>query len=175
MFRDEILWLQDQGVMRPNETQFEDVRRRESKRFTKPNIFELDLHHAAARGLVPGFDALFARFQPAHADLVHALHAHAPSLQLAVGASSTTIKLQYNRGSGGCFPLHYDNPGRPNKRKITCLVYLNPGWVDGDGGELELVPFCAPKVRHPAVVPPLSVPHFMCMGEFCLLRGIVRS
>lgn len=150
-FREEILWLHSQGIMRPNETQFQDVHRREVKRFTKPNIFELDLHHAAARRLVPAFSDLFSRFQAPHADLVRALHAHAPSLQLLEGAASTTIKLQYNQGSGGCFPLHYDNPGRPNKRKITCLVYLNPAWKEGDGGELELVPFCGRKV----VVPPL--------------------
>lgn len=44
-------------------------------------------------------------------------------------------------GSGGCFPLHYDNPGPPNKRALTCLLYLNPDWKDGDGGELCLTPF----------------------------------
>ena len=151
-FRDEIVWLHEQGIMRPNETQFHSVSQgHTTKRFTKPNIFELDLHHAAARRLVPMFDDLFKRFQPPHADLVRALHAHAPSLKLAESAASTTIKLQYNQGSGGCFPLHYDNPGRPNKRKITCLVYLNPSWKQGDGGELELVPFCGQKV----VIPPL--------------------
>jgi len=44
-------------------------------------------------------------------------------------------------GNGACFPLHYDNPGRPSKRKLTCLVYLNPDWKPGDGGELKLFPF----------------------------------
>lgn len=44
-------------------------------------------------------------------------------------------------GSGGCFPLHYDNPGPPNKRALTCLLYLNPDWKEGDGGEVCLRPF----------------------------------
>lgn len=44
-------------------------------------------------------------------------------------------------GSGGCFPLHYDNPGPPNKRALTCLLYLNPDWNEGDGGEVCLRPF----------------------------------
>lgn len=44
-------------------------------------------------------------------------------------------------GSGGCFPLHYDNPGPPNKRALTCLLYLNPHWKEGDGGEVCLTPF----------------------------------
>ena len=44
-------------------------------------------------------------------------------------------------GSGGCFPCHYDNPGPPNKRALTCLLYLNPTWKEGDGGEVCLRPF----------------------------------
>ena len=56
------------------------------------------------------------------------------------------MKLQYNAGGGGCFPWHYDNPSRPNKRRLTVLVYLNPDWVDGDGGELQLLPFLGKKV-----------------------------
>ena len=56
-------------------------------------------------------------------------------------------------GGGGCFPLHYDNAGPPSKRRLTCLVYLNPGWADGDGGELQLAPWLRPPVafqRSPA-------------------------
>ena len=51
------------------------------------------------------------------------------------------LKVQFNEGHGGCFPVHYDNPARPNRRKLTALVYLNPEWAEGDGGELELYPF----------------------------------
>lgn len=54
-------------------------------------------------------------------------------------------------GSGGCFPLHYDNPGAPNKRALTCLLYLNPAWKEGDGGEVCLVPFLKKEI----VIPPL--------------------
>ena len=50
--------------------------------------------------------------------------------------------MQRNDGTGGCFPTHYDNPGPPSKR-ATCILYLNPHWRTGDGGELDLVPFCA--------------------------------
>eukprot|EP00961_Rhodomonas_salina_P037579 505060-Rhodomonas_salina.1 len=28
--------------------------------------------------------------------------------------------------------------GRPNRRKVTCLLYLNPEWKEGDGGEIEV-------------------------------------
>lgn len=37
--------------------------------------------------------------------------------------------------------MHYDNPGPPNKRALTCLLYLNPSWKEGDGGEVCLTPF----------------------------------
>jgi Rps23 Pro-64 3,4-dihydroxylase Tpa1-like proline 4-hydroxylase len=29
----------------------------------------------------------------------------------------------------------------------TCILYLNPEWVPGDGGELQLVPFLKRPVR----------------------------
>lgn len=64
--------------------------------------------------------------------------------------SPPAIKLQVNSG-GGSFPWHYDNPGPPNNRVLTCIVYLNPRWKDGDGGEIVLWPFLSQKV----VVPPL--------------------
>ena len=61
---------------------------------------------------------------------------------------------QYNEGEGGCFPWHYDNPCRPNKRRVTCLVYLNPDWTAGDGGEIVLAPFLDRAVSwHHIVLP----------------------
>ena len=48
--------------------------------------------------------------------------------------------------AGGSFPYHYDNPGKPSKRKLTIIVYLNPFWEVGDGGELVLWPFLKGKV-----------------------------
>lgn len=47
---------------------------------------------------------------------------------------------------GRCQSLSQDNSGPPSKRSITCLVYLNPDWTDGDGGELVLHPFLEPDI-----------------------------
>lgn len=55
------------------------------------------------------------------------------------------IKLQINTG-GGSFPWHFDNPGPPNKRILTCIFYLNPSWEEGDGGEIVLWPFLSPSI-----------------------------
>ena len=67
--------------------------------------------------------------------------------RLGSGDARRTVKLQHNRGLGGCFPMHYDNPGAPSRRALTAILYLNPRWAPGDGGELVLAPFCAPGVR----------------------------
>ena len=86
------------------------------------------------------------------------------SMQLTSGDMGRTIKLQHNQGKGGCFPYHYgiytnasvlrvlclflliDNPGLPNKRCLTCILYLNLNWKVGDGGELLLQPFLQPTI-----------------------------
>jgi len=60
------------------------------------------------------------------------------------------IKVQLNTG-GGSFPWHYDNPGPPNRRKLTVVMYLNPNYSEGDGGEIVLCPFLSKSI----VIPPL--------------------
>ena len=109
--------------------------------FEKPNIFEADLHDEELHEFLPAFaDLLFDD------SLSKQLNDLLPELQLEEGPKAKTLKLQHNAGKGGCFPCHYDNSGRPSKRRITCLVYLNPDWKDGDGGELVLHPFLQPEV-----------------------------
>jgi hypothetical protein len=72
-----------------------------------------------------------------------------PPLSLNVNARPA-IKIQLNKG-GGSFPWHYDNPGMPNQRALTCVVYLNPRWKSGDGGEIVLWPF----LSKPTTIPPI--------------------
>ena len=48
--------------------------------------------------------------------------------------------------------MHYDNPGRPNKRVLTMLVYLNPDWTVNHGGEIQITPF----LRRPTSVAPIA-------------------
>lgn len=73
----------------------------------------------------------------------------APALALDIN-SRPAIKIQLNTG-GGSFPWHYDNPGPPNLRALTCVVYLNPRWKNGDGGEIVLWPF----LSKPTTIKPL--------------------
>eukprot|EP00040_Diaphanoeca_grandis_P031222 m.186404 g.186404 ORF g.186404 m.186404 type:complete len:438 (-) comp32267_c0_seq1:216-1529(-) len=152
-FRSEMGWLARNNLLQPNETQFASRNIDGTllpQRFVKPHIYELDLHVESMRKLVPEFNSLFERLVSRTSELVTALHKHMPELKLNPHTNGMTIKLQYNDGKGGCFPIHYDNPGRPNNRVVTCLVYLNSDWQQGDGGELRLFPFCEREV---AVVP----------------------
>eukprot|EP00038_Savillea_parva_P010379 m.189906 g.189906 ORF g.189906 m.189906 type:complete len:366 (+) comp17887_c0_seq1:180-1277(+) len=149
--RTELLELQTAGLLRPNQTAFGHPPRR----FTKPHVYEYDLHAAVGPRPDPVAAGMLGRytrlFHHACTELVDRLNYLCPGLSLVRGPRGIVVKLQYNDGGGGCFPLHYDNPGPPNRRILTCLVYLNPQWSPGDGGELQLVPFCADKV----VIPPL--------------------
>ncbi|KAG2451493.1 hypothetical protein HYH02_004091 [Chlamydomonas schloesseri] len=54
---------------------------------------------------------------------------------------SQAIKLQYNAGGGGCFPMHYDSDEQLDGRRVTAIFYLNPDWQEAHGGQLRLYPF----------------------------------
>lgn len=62
-------------------------------------------------------------------------------LRVAVLYPSKTCAGIVNTCAGGSFPFHYDNPGKPSRRQLTVIMYLNPQWQPGDGGELVLWPF----------------------------------
>eukprot|EP00878_Enallax_costatus_P041821 GHUV01048715.1.p1 GENE.GHUV01048715.1~~GHUV01048715.1.p1 ORF type:complete len:312 (+),score=59.69 GHUV01048715.1:317-1252(+) len=61
------------------------------------------------------------------------------------------IKLQYNEGGGGCFPMHFDSDEQLDMRRVTAIFYLNENWKPGHGGQLRLYPFPAPPVDIPPV------------------------
>ena len=115
--------------------------------FPKPNIFEIDLHDPQARTRSKSLELIYNVIGPA---IVQSASESLPELNLDQSQASS-IKVQLNRG--GSFPVHYDNPGPPNKRKLTCIVYLNPTWTQDCGGQLELIPFLQKK----KLIPPIMV------------------
>lgn len=59
-------------------------------------------------------------------------------------------KVQVNSGQGGAFPFHFDLPAvKGARRLLTVLLYLNPEWKEGDGGEVELIRFPFPQISVP--------------------------
>ena len=50
-------------------------------------------------------------------------------------------KLAFTQPGGSTYPLHIDNPqglAANDTRKLTTILYLNPDYVQGDGGELRV-------------------------------------
>jgi Rps23 Pro-64 3,4-dihydroxylase Tpa1-like proline 4-hydroxylase len=110
-------------------------------KFEKPHIFEIDLHDASTRNQSTELSYMFDVGGP---HLLSCMDKQLPQLNLTSVPSA--IKMQYNEGDGGCFPFHYDNPGPPSTRKLTCIIYLNPDWQSEDGGELVLLPFLSQPI-----------------------------
>jgi Rps23 Pro-64 3,4-dihydroxylase Tpa1-like proline 4-hydroxylase len=43
--------------------------------------------------------------------------------------------------------MHFDSDAAVDGRRVTAILYLNPGWRPGDGGELRLYPFPQASAR----------------------------
>jgi Rps23 Pro-64 3,4-dihydroxylase Tpa1-like proline 4-hydroxylase len=165
---EEMQWLNENNLFKPNKTQFTLTQSNTQKnyQFVKPNIYEVDLHDNDLRRKVPELDSLF------HSqDLINVLSKYMPELDLNMSTSGRTLKLQRNAGNGGCFPCHYDNPGRPSKRKLTCLLYLNEKWQNGDGGEVQLLPF----LQQPVTIAPKMDRLVIFMSDRILHRVLPSS
>lgn len=120
-------------------------------KLTKPHIYECDLYNAEIRRQLPLFDALFegqlGELVEVLRDKVDCCEDLQPCDTADRASRSVTLKLQMNEG--GAFPWHYDNPGKPNKRRLTMAVYLTEDWTPAMGGELQLMPFLGPCVTVP--------------------------
>jgi hypothetical protein len=127
--RDELRALAAAGHLAPNRTYFAQPDGGQPLLFAKPHIFEADLHQRELQARfvdsLPEFGAWFAGSADA---FCAALGAALPQLVLKGGDAGRTVKLQHNAG-GGSFASHYDNPGAPNARVLTLLVYLNEARV----------------------------------------------
>eukprot|EP00560_Eucampia_antarctica_P006006 CAMPEP_0197824396 /NCGR_PEP_ID=MMETSP1437-20131217/1647_1 /TAXON_ID=49252 ORGANISM="Eucampia antarctica, Strain CCMP1452" /NCGR_SAMPLE_ID=MMETSP1437 /ASSEMBLY_ACC=CAM_ASM_001096 /LENGTH=334 /DNA_ID=CAMNT_0043424005 /DNA_START=24 /DNA_END=1025 /DNA_ORIENTATION=+ len=63
------------------------------------------------------------------------------SSSLGLSVSSFNAKLAVTM-PGSVYPLHIDNPqglAAGDTRKLTCIIYLNPDYEPGDGGELRIL------------------------------------
>lgn len=69
------------------------------------------------------------------------LNASAPTANLDLSNASFNAKLAVTSPGGSKYPLHIDNPqglSVGDTRKLTCILYLNPDYREGDGGELRI-------------------------------------
>jgi Rps23 Pro-64 3,4-dihydroxylase Tpa1-like proline 4-hydroxylase len=77
------------------------------------------------------------------AQLLLPLHASTATARCLFSSNSPSmlVHLCLLAGQGGCFPIHTDTDAAVDSRRVTAIWYLNPGWRQGDGGELRLYPF----------------------------------
>mmetsp|Transcript_9112 Transcript_9112/g.17166 ORF Transcript_9112/g.17166 Transcript_9112/m.17166 type:complete len:325 (+) Transcript_9112:161-1135(+) len=62
-------------------------------------------------------------------------------MPFGLSVSSFNAKLAVTLPGGSSYPLHIDNPQGlvvGDTRKLTCILYLNPYFEEGDGGELRI-------------------------------------
>lgn len=143
--REEIAQLHEQKQLYANATHvlFPGAAPDEPTLLSKHHVLETELVLSEIRDRVPTMREFFEQkvvFQ---------------SLQQALpewlAMAGYMIKVQFNEGQGGCFPLHFDTYGDDGKC-ITAVLYLNEDWQQGDGGEVVLYPF--PGSQRKVVVPP---------------------
>lgn len=118
---------------------------------------ELKPHHFSFAGAVwtkPGIWELEPGEAQCPPELATKLETVEGLVASAVGTKArAAVKVQ--RNVGGAFPCHYDNPGPPNTRVTTAILYLTDGGP-GEGGCLRLEPFLRPasvvRPRHNRLV-----------------------
>lgn len=66
------------------------------------------------------------------------------------------LKIQYNKGHGGCFPIHFDSDPSVDSRLVTCILYLTlPERTQEHGGQLVFYPHkLIGEDRSPIVIEP---------------------
>ncbi|KAG2500910.1 hypothetical protein HYH03_001669 [Edaphochlamys debaryana] len=134
--REEVVRLYEQGRMTKNHTHL--VRDNATSLLEKAHVHEAEL------SLDSGIQAAAPLCTSLNQDLTLGtlLSLMLPQLTL----DTQMIKLQYNSGGGGCFPIHFDSDEQLDGRRVTAIFYLNPGWRPEHGGQLRLYPFPAPPL-----------------------------
>jgi Rps23 Pro-64 3,4-dihydroxylase Tpa1-like proline 4-hydroxylase len=132
-FRNEIKRLYENDIMYSNATHVHYSKMQQQSLFIdKRNIYEMEL--------IPDiYDIVPDYLEPldTNTTIIEQLNVNLREIEL----NKQAIKLQYNAGEGGCFPIHSDSDPKIDPRIISSILYLNPEWKAGDGGELKLYPF----------------------------------
>lgn len=141
--KDEISNLWRQGELGPNFTQFMRPNH-PPELLQKSSIFEQSSEFVAPGKWGENLDRLVSTAP----SILHPIMNHSLSMnELDVPHQGpppiikTTIKVQYNTGNGGCFPLHFDTAPGADSKLVTAIYYLNQSWAPPHGGELVLYPF----------------------------------
>ena len=116
-------------------------------RFDKEGVFACEpdgQDYNVAPDILIYMSTLITNLPPLLNDAMNTL-SHDKKHALYLSNQSFNAKLAVTLPGGSTYPLHVDNTrgvmGSPQDdiRKLTCIVYLNPNYQKGDGGELRLL------------------------------------
>mmetsp|Transcript_22695 Transcript_22695/g.43377 ORF Transcript_22695/g.43377 Transcript_22695/m.43377 type:complete len:351 (-) Transcript_22695:378-1430(-) len=103
----------------------------------KEHIWELDPRAPEIWEAATASRAPLLRTVEKDSSLAKLLNKYTSELRLDAQA----LKVQYNEGDGGCFPMHLDSDPDLDSRQLTAIFYLNQDWEPHHGGMLRLYPF----------------------------------
>ena len=153
---EEVRAMRSQCIALRNEGRFEqswsesiDAQTGKATRFDKDGVYACEpdgSDYETAPDLLVYMSTLIGLLPPLMNDAVNAAaNAEPPSpphVPLSLSNQSFNAKLAVTSPGGSVYPLHVDNSlgiTGSDTRKLTCILYLNPDYAKGDGGELRLV------------------------------------
>lgn len=155
--KEEIIAMRDQSIALRSDDRFEQSWSERidemgvSTRFDKEGVFACEPDGAdyyTAPDLLLYMSTVISTLPPLlneHVNTVEESSANTKMAPLNLSNQAFNAKLAVTSPGGSTYPLHVDNTlgitGSPqdDSRKLTCIVYLNPDYKEGDGGELRLL------------------------------------
>jgi Rps23 Pro-64 3,4-dihydroxylase Tpa1-like proline 4-hydroxylase len=134
--RDQCISLRDQG--RFEQSWSEKIVNGTAVRFDKEGVFACEpdgKDYDTAPDLITYMALLIS-------SLPSSLNSQPRISGMELSTSAFNAKLAVTSPGGSVYPLHIDNPeglSAGDTRKLTCILYLNPAYEKGDGGELQIV------------------------------------
>ena len=160
-FKSEIKHLHENNLMFSNATHLRLTKENRTVFVDKRNIFEMELIPDIYE-IVPDYLQCLDQSTA----IIEALNENMSDVNIVKQA----IKMQYNAGSGACFPIHADSDPFVDPRIISSILYLNPTWKSGDGGELKLYPF----PYEPVLIEP-KMDRFVLFSSSKMLHRVMPS
>jgi 2OG-Fe(II) oxygenase superfamily len=134
--RDQCVALRDNGRFEPSWS--EKIVHGTAVRFDKEGVFACEpdgRDYDTAPDLIVYLSVLLQT-------LPLALNQQSPTRDMDLSNAAFNAKLAVTSPGGSTYPMHIDNPegiAAGDTRKLTCILYLNPDYQEGDGGELQIV------------------------------------
>lgn len=151
---EEIRAMRDQSISLRSDGRFEQSwsekidNQGTRTRFDKEGVFACEpdgQDYYAAPDILLYMSTIISTLPPLLNEHINADDNNENATPLMLSNLAFNAKLAVTSPGGSTYPLHVDNSlgvtGSPqdDSRKLTCIVYLNPDYEPGDGGELRLL------------------------------------